>query len=231
MQRRLLTLPVLLVVMLLAPRGAVRAMAQDVESYKFDIGAGVGLSGYLGDANESNLFKHIGFSANGSFRYLANSRFAVRGLLGVTSISGNSADFDNKFPGEAVYKFSSTIYDLQARAEFNFFPYGIGETYKKLRRWTPYMALGLGCAIASGDGSGVALSLPLAVGVKFKVKPRFNLAAEFAMVKLFGDKADGITDPFEIKSSFYKNTDWYSTFTVSFSYEFGPRCTVCHRVD
>lgn len=41
---------------------AMEAAAQD-ETYRFDIGGGIGMSGYLGDANESNLLKHPGFAA------------------------------------------------------------------------------------------------------------------------------------------------------------------------
>lgn len=216
----------------LVPLSLPISAQNNVESYKFDVGAGLGMSGYLGDANESNLFKHPGFTANVSFRYLANSRFAVRGLFAVATLSGDTSDFDNVFPDGANYKFSSTVYDLGARAEFNFLPYGIGETYKHLSRWTPYLSIGAGAALSSADGTtAVAFTLPMAAGVKWKVRPRFNLAAEFCMTKIFGDKADGIADPYNIKSSFFKNTDWFSTLAVSFSYEFGPRCTVCHRVD
>lgn len=39
------------------------------------------MSGYLGDANESNLFANPGVGLNASFRYLINSRWALRGLL------------------------------------------------------------------------------------------------------------------------------------------------------
>nr|WP_302064290.1 hypothetical protein [uncultured Duncaniella sp.] len=34
------------------------------ETYRFDLGAGIGMSGYLGDANESNLLSHPGFAAD-----------------------------------------------------------------------------------------------------------------------------------------------------------------------
>lgn len=223
-----------LLTLLMLALGAQPLRADEPESYKFDFGAGVGMSGYLGDANQSNMLKHIGFDGNVSFRWLANNRFAVRGMLNVLTLSGNTADFDNVLPGGVNYSFKSTVFDLGARAEFNFFPFGIGETYKKLRRWTPYLALGLGCAVASSGGStSAALSLPMGVGVKFKVRPRFNMAVEFDMTKVFGDHVDGseLSDLYTIKSSFLKNTDWFSTFGISFSYEFGPRCVVCHRID
>lgn len=215
--------------------GALPAVAQDdVESYKFDFGGGLGLSGYLGDVNTSNLYRRPGVTANASFRYLMDSRWAFRGLLTASQLSGDSRDFDEVFPGGVDYKFKSWVFDLGGRVEFNFFNYGIGETYKRLRRWTPYLSLGLGVAMSSCEGSTfVAATLPMGVGVKYKINRRLNLGAEFTMTKAFGDHLDGkeLDDLYQIKSSFLKNTDWYSTLTVSISYEFGPRCVVCNRID
>lgn len=223
--------------MLLGLLGCAGAHAQaqaQVEEYKFDIGAGIGMSGYLGDANESNLFKHPGVAFNASFRYLVNTRWAFRGLFGVSTLSGSTADWDNVLPPGSPVDFKSTVYDLVARAEFNFFNYGIGESYKQLRRWTPYLSLGVGGTLSStGDGTFAAFNIPMAVGVKFKIKQRLNLGLEFTMTKVFGDKVDSkdLTDLYGIKSSFLKNTDWYSGLTISLSYEFGRRCVTCHRLD
>lgn len=225
---------VILLTLAIAWVGGQQAAAQG-ESYKFDIGAGLGMSGYLGDANTSNVFKHPGVALNGSFRYLFNdTRFAIRGLLTAASLSGNSAEMDNVFPSGATYKFNSWIYDLGVRGEFNFFAYGIGETYKRLRRWSPYLSLGLGCTLSSAEGATfVAASLPMGFGVKYKIRPRLNLGAEFTIAKVLGDHIDGreLSDLYLIKSSFLKNTDWYSTLMVSLSWEFGPRCVVCNRID
>lgn len=214
---------------------APRLAAQDiVESYKFDIGAGLGMSGYLGDANGSNLFKHPGFGVNAGLRYLFDARWAAKAQLTMATLSGNTADFDMVLPGDAQYDFKSTVYDLSIKGECNFFAYGIGETYKRLRRWSPYLALGVGLTMASSAGyTSMAFSIPMGVGVKFKISRRLNLNAEFTMTKVFGDKIDSkeLTDLYQIKSSFLKNTDWFSTLTVGISYEFGPRCVTCHRID
>lgn len=214
---------------------APQIQAQDiVESYKFDLGAGIGMSGYLGDANESNLFKHPGFAANIGGRYLFDSRWAVRAQLSMQTLSGNTADFSNVLPDGRQYSFKSTAYDLGFRGECNFFGYGIGETYKRLRRWTPFLSVGIGITMSSTpDGSFFALNIPMGVGIKYKFKPRWNLIAEFSMTKVFGDKVDSaeLTDLYQIKSSFLKNTDWYSSLTVGITYEFGARCVTCHRID
>lgn len=204
--------------------------------YKFDIGAGLGMSGYIGEANRSSLMKHPGFVGELSFRYLPDVRWAFRGTLSLLTLSGSTADMDDVLPsaGSESYDFKSTVYDLGGRVEFNFFSYGIGETYKRLRRWSPYLTLGVGVSLSSSGGeTSVAPSLPMGLGVKFKVSPRVNLAAEFTMTKVFGDKVDGplLNDLNMIKTAFYKNTDWYSRLTIGISYEFGRRCETCHYVD
>lgn len=211
------------------------ASAEDyVESYRYDIGVGMGMSGYLGDANESNLFKHPGFAANAGVRYLFDSRWAAKAQLSMATLSGNTADFENVLPCNAQYSFKSTVYDLSVKGEANFFAYGIGETYKRLRRWTPYLTVGIGLTMASSAGNtSAAFSIPMGVGFKYKLSRRLNLNAEFTMTKVFGDKIDSkeLTDLYQIKSSFLKNTDWFSTLTVGISYEFGARCATCHRID
>ena len=86
---------------------------------------------------------------------------------------------------------------------------------------------------SSGGTTSVAPNLPMGAGVKFKLSERVNLGAEFTMTKVFGDKVDGplLSDLNTIKTSFYKNTDWYSRLTIGITYEFGKRCETCHYVD
>lgn len=202
------------------------------ETYRFDIGAQAGMAGYLGDAS-SNIFGHPGFSGGVSWRYLPDARWAVRALLNVMSLSGDTADMDDVLPGQAQYSFKSTAYDLGGRVEFNFFSYGIGESYKKLRRWSPYLTVGLGVTLATcGGESAFGVNIPMGAGIKYKLRERWNLGLEFTMTKVFSDHVDGeLSDLYQIKSSFIKNTDWYSNISVSVTYEFGKRCSTCHYVD
>ncbi len=150
-------------------------------------------------------------------------------------LSGSTDDMSNVLPaGTEGFSFTSQVYDLNVRGEFNFFSYGMGETYKRLRRWTPYLAVGIGASLASSDGNTAAgFSIPMAFGFKFKLKERINLHAEFSMTKVFSDHIDGkdIADLNHIKTDFYKSTDWFSRITVGISYEFGKRCETCHYVD
>lgn len=223
---------------LLLSMAAGSAIHAQEETYKFDLGAGVGMSGYLGDVNQTNMFRNPGFSAQAGFRYLFDTRWAIRAVFTTSGLRGDSSQFSNKFPnadgtGTADFRFTSQIYELTARGEFNFFPYGIGETFKRLKRWTPYLALGVGvCMSASGGSTTVAPTIPMAVGFKFKLRPRLNLALEFCMTKTFGDKFDAsLSDLQGIKSDFIKNTDWHSNILLSLTYEFGKRCSTCHYKD
>ena len=208
---------------------AINAMAQD---YRYEIGAALGTSGYLGDVNRGNFLRNPGVSGVGVFRFIKDYRWAFKGSLSVATISGDSKNESYAFAGGESYSFSSTLVDMGGQVEFNFFNFGIGSKYKNLKRLTPYLTLGIGATMASCSGStAFAMNLPMGVGVKYKLKERLNMGAEFTMRKCFGDKIDGLSDLNSIKSSFAKNTDWYSLIQVSVTWEFGKRCRVCHYVE
>ncbi len=201
------------------------------EDYRFDAGGGIGMTGYLGDANTSNLWSHPGFDGMLLFRYMRSPRIAFKTGLYVGTLSGNTEDMTDVLPDAAQFKFSTTFFELSEMFEFNFFNYGMGERYRKLKRWSPYITAGLGATVWTTDGyTGVAATLPLGIGVKYKLKERLNLGVEFLMKKTFSDRLDGpmLSDPHAIKSGFAKNTDWYSTLSVTLSYEFSKRCATCN---
>ena len=211
----------------------ISTSAQEAK-YKWDIGVAAGMSGYIGDANSGFPFRHPGAAVSVLGRYNFNTRLSLRAQTGIQTISGNTSDMDNVLPDNAQYKFNTSVFDFGVRGEFNFFPYGIGETYKRLRRCTPYAAIGAGLVVGGSKGNRTAaFALPLGVGVKYKLSERFNLGAEWGFTKTFSDKIDSkdLNDLYQIKSSFIKNTDWLSTITVSLTYEFGERCEVCNRKD
>lgn len=206
-----------------------KATAQ--EDYRFDAGGGIGMTGYLGDANSSNLWSNPGFDGTLLFRYLRSPRIAFKTGIYVGTLSGNTENMTDVLPDAAQFKFSTTFFELCEMFEFNFFNYGMGEKYRKLKRWSPYITAGLGATVWITDGyTGVAAILPFGIGAKYKISERLNLGLEFLMKKTFSDRLDGtmLSDPHEIKSGFAKNTDWYSTLSVTLSYEFSKRCATCN---
>lgn len=209
--------------------GSFRISAQ--EDYRFDIGGGIGMTGYLGDANSANLYQNPKWDLELLFRYILNPRWNFKTNFYVGALGGDSSKMTNVFPSGESYKFSTTFYELGETVEFHFFEYGMGEYYRKLKRWTPYIAAGLSATMWGVDGHTYAgFTIPLGVGFKFKPSRRLNLGLEFLMKKTFSDRLDGdnLRDPLMIKSAFAKNTDWYSTLTLTISYEFSKRCAVCH---
>ncbi len=217
---------------LLATFLPMKTMAQ--EDYRFDIGAGLGMTGYLGDANTANLWSEPGWDFEALFRYIANPRWAFKTNFYAGNLRGDSSKMTNVFPGGETFSFSTTFYELGEMVEFNFFNYGMGETYRKLKRISPYIAAGIGMTVWSIDGkTGAAFNIPLGVGLKYKLSQRWNIGFEFLMKKTFSDRLDGeqLKDPYGIKSSFMKNTDWYSTMSLTISYEFSKRCAVCNYKD
>jgi len=223
----------------------VASATANAQEYRFEVGPALGFSGYLGDANNSNLFKHIGFAGGGVLRYNHNSRWAFKANLSYLNISGNTDDLQTRYPAQvgvtaenggtgafAHYDFKSSLVDLGVMAEFNFLNYGMGAKYKKYKRISPYLTVGVGAVAAfTGGETHISWTIPMGVGVKYKLKERMNLGFEFTMRKEFSDKIDGLSDLYGVKHGFAKNTDWYSMAVFTFTYEFSKRCVRCHYIE
>ena len=159
-----------------------RAAAQ--EDYRFDIGAGIGMTGYLGDANTANLWSRPGWDAEILFRYILNPRWNFKTNFFVGSLSGDSSTMTNVFPNGASFKFSTLFYELGEMAEFHFFNYGMGETYRRLKRWTPYIAAGVSLTAWSVDGKpGATFTIPSERDSSSSPSLRWNIGLEFLMKK------------------------------------------------
>lgn len=219
----------ILAILTLLLLGATALRAQE---YRYEVGPALGVSGYLGDVNDGNMYKHPGVAGGGLFRYLMNSRWNFKASLTYAGLSGDSNDIDRQLPHDEHYDFSSSVFDLGVSAEFNFLNFGMGARYKRYKRFTPYMTVGLGAAIGVTSGeTNFSMVMPLGIGFKYKLKERLNLGFEFTMRKAFGDKLDGLTDLNGVNHGFAKNTDWYSVAVFTVTYEFSKRCTKCHYVE
>lgn len=206
------------------------AFSED-DDYRYEIGGGFGMSGYLGDANTANLYKNPSWNLELAFRYIINPRLALKTQFYAGGLRGNSEQMENVFPEARTFKFSTTFYSASEMFEFNFFNFGMGRRYQKLSRLTPYIAAGLGLVLATtGGDNAFSFEIPFGAGLKYKVNKRLNLGLSFLMHKTFTDKMDGkdLADPNMIKHAFMKNTDWYSTLTFTVTYEFSRRCAECN---
>ena len=190
------------------------ASGATAQEYRYEVGAALGVSGYIGDVNDGNMYTQPGIAGGGIFRYNMNSRFAVKANLLYVGLSGDSKHVDRKFPNNGHYEFKSSVIDLGGQAEFNFLNFGMGARYKNYKRISPYMVAGVGATMAFVDGqTNFTFNIPLGAGVKYRVK------------------IDGLSDLNGVKHGFGKNTDWYSVAMFTVTFEFGKRCVKCHYVE
>lgn len=205
------------------------------QEYEYEIGGTIGTSFYMGDANKSKLFQNSHLSTGIVFRYNRNFRWAYKGNLLIGGVSGDTRKSGNVFPEGSNASFSRTFYELGGQVEYNFFHYSDKFQYLGTRRFSPYLFTGLGMTYGSGEKSFLGVNLPLGVGLKYKWKDRLNVGFEFSFRKLFGDSFDvtsknkdfSLDSPYEIKSNFFKNKDWYVLTMFSLTWDFGIRTKSC----
>ena len=211
------------------------------QEYKYEIGGAAGTSSYMGDVNRTNVFLKPGLSGGAFFRYNMTFNWAIKLNLIAGSVSGSSANTNNKFPFEKEANFTRNFADLGAHIEFNFLPYSDSYSYIGTRPYTPYVFTGTGVTYAEGNNSFIGLNIPFGVGFKYKLKNRLNIGLEFSLRKLFDDDFDvtdnDVTDnetnwsldrPYGINSSLLKNKDWYSLTIIFMTWEFNSREDPCH---
>lgn len=227
---------VALLLLLLFGMLPVKAQYAD-EEYRMELGGCLGGMAYMGDANYSNPVKNMGLSAGVIARYNFNPRMVLKADIAMGRISGDTGTMDNVFPGGQRTDFEHTIYDAGLQFEYNFWPYGNGLSYRESRRFTPYMAVGMGLTFAPETVEKVtAVNFSLGAGVKYKFAPRWNVGVEFAMRFSTSDKLDVIAseglvleDPYQVKSGFLKNKDCYSMVGLMVTYDLWPKCDNCNR--
>ncbi len=208
------------------------AVAQE---YKYEIGGMAGASMYMGDANQNNIFQGLHPSFGAVFRKNLNFRWAIKGDLLMGKVGGDTKNTNNVFPNNAQTSFSRNFFELGGQMEFNFLPYSDKFAYLNTSKLTPYILVGLGFTLAPGDNqSFFGIHLPLGVGLKYKIKNRLNLGVEYGVRKLFKDNFDApnsdgfnLDNPYNIRSGWDKNNDWYNLLTFSVTWDFGLRDCNC----
>lgn len=206
---------------------AIGLKAQELE-YALELGAMAGPSFYMGDANLNGFYKNVTMAGGLMGRYNINPRMALKFDLAYGSVKGNALEGANKFPhieGQE-WEFNNSLIDLGCQYEINFWGFGTGGGYKGHKRLTPYIQLGLGFTYGN---DALTMNIPIGFGVKYKIKPRWNVGADWSMRFSMSDKLDGIEDPYHIQSGFLKNKDSYSWTMVYVSYDLCPKYRKCNN--
>ena len=214
-----------------------RASAQDETEYSKEIGASAGIIFNVNDAN-SKMLGGAKPAGGAVLKFILNPRMAVKTSLTYGGISGNTSKVKNFYPavvenpmvGEQhlQYSFSGSLVDFTTAFELNFLPYGFQEGFQGFRRLTPYICMGAGF-LYSTSGKAFSFHLPIGAGLKYKAGRRLNLALEWMTHFTPNDKLDGLEAPLGIKSSGFKNKDFYSTMLFSITYDISPNCPNCNK--
>ena len=211
------------------------AIAQE---YKHEIGGGFGFSSYMGDANKNNPFLELHPSFGAIFRKNIDFRWAMKANLLMGSVSGNTQNSSNVYPGNSTAEFSRNFFELGGQMEFNFLPYSDKYPYLQTSKITPYLLAGLGLTLAPGDETFFGVNFPVGLGIKYKVKNRVNLGLEYSIRKLFDDGFDApdqsgfnLSNPYQLNKSILKNRDWYTILMFSITWDFGPNDRRCTNIE
>ncbi len=213
---------------------ALTAKAQSDPEYLMEIGGGVGMMNYLGDFNGS-LTGNMQPMGAILLRRIFNPYMGLRLQAAYGTLKGSSADVKTYYPDmqDKAYEFSNKAVDAGLVFEYNMWPYGTGRDYRGAKRLTPYIFGGLGATYTkTNDKSVVTANLPLGIGVKYKIGDRMNLGVQWAAHFSLSDELDGKKDPYTVESAgAFKNTDGYSTLTITLTYSFKAKCRTCHNED
>lgn len=217
---------------ILAIIGINAAIAQIEPTYRREVGAGIGMTNYLGDFNGA-LTKGMHPQASIIYRRVFTPYSALKFDLAYAQIKGASSETDSYYPAYEMqeYAFKHNLFDFNIAYEYNFWPYGTGADYRGAVRLTPYVLIGLGATMATGgEKNAFTANMPIGLGIKYKIAQRINLGIEWAFHATLSDKIDGAEDPYGITSSgIFKNTDCYSTLRATITYSFSANCPACNK--
>lgn len=186
------------------PMGAVHAQTMEV-------GPMAGGSYYIGDLNPGHHFRNTQLMFGGLARYNYDTRWALKVALTVGKIKGSSSQ--STFLPDNNLSFTSTITDISAVVEFNFFSYFTGSKWDVI---SPYIYAGIGGffydPVSGGhrlremgtegqkvgyDGrkpySTFGVGIPIGLGVKYSVARNVGITAFWELHKTFTDYLDDVS--------------------------------------
>lgn len=217
----------------------------DAKGYRCEVGVQLGGGYYVGDVN-----KHIFMTPlevyGGQFRYKFDQRWALQ-------VKAQRQRLSFEYKSTTYY---NPVLHLDATAEFNFFRFGIDAHDRRVKRFTPFVFLGIGASVFARDAShkghtdypllngqqpllvqakevGAGIYLPVGFGLKWKFHERWQLQAawQHQVYVIKGDGLEGLAeldDPDNMNGTNILNNDYVSTMTIGVVYEFARKKRICH---
>ncbi len=181
-----------------------------------ELGVMVGGSYYIGDLNQFAHFRNTHLALGVLYRYNVNPRLSVRANLTYGLVGGSDGRAKTESLKQRNLSFSSTIFELGAGVEFNYFPFQLGhDRYKgtayllaeigvfQMNPKTNYNGQEVELRPLGTEGQGTSenskgyysltqLCLPLGVGVKLSLGKVVGLNFEIGIRKTFTDYLDDV---------------------------------------
>jgi len=191
----------------------------NADAQDFEAGLAGGGSYYLGDLNPGMHFMNTQIAYGVLARYNVDTRWAVK--LGVTrsTVKGNANQ--SSFLPERELTFISSVTDISAFAEFNFFPYFTGSK----RNWiSPYIYGGFSVFFFDPKANGYSLralgtegqnigyngrktyskvgyAFPFGLGLKISLARKLGLQVYWELHKTFTDYLDDVSTTYYLNGN------------------------------
>ncbi len=198
-----------------------------VKSQFHEIGIFVGTGYYLGELNQSTLFKNPQPAISLLYKVDFSERYALRISGTYAKFTGSDAGSENGYQLARNHSFSISASEFAAMLEFNFLPY---KPASRFEYFSPYITLGTGILLMPSEEGKLPIHpiIPFGIGFKYAFTKRFGVAAEWTLRKTFTDFIDQLPDQeyteiptIENKQRTYDNSkDWYSFAGITLTYKF-----------
>ena len=197
------------------------------EAQNHEVGVWGGVANYFGDLNTNFSWWYVHPAAGVFYRYNINKRLAAKIAVSYGEVEGNDAGSGIESHRQRNLSFKSSIADVSATFEFNFFKYN--KNNPKHNGFTPYVAVGLGIFFFNPEAnyhgkwyylqplgtegqndpsySGVkkynlySLHIPIEGGFKIHLKKNWNINVFASVHKTFTDYLDDVSGTYPSTAS------------------------------
>lgn len=194
-----------------------------------ELGLRGGAGYYVGDATP-HVFQNIRETYGAEFRYKFDKRWAITAKGLTQRIAGEKVDTRNGLKVDGGGEWKNQLIDIDAMAELNFFRFGSREYDRRVKNYTPYIALGVGAAFYGENYRNVAAYIPVALGFRWKFSEYVGLNLAWQHNLYMADNIEGVKgldNTYDLNGTNIMNFDLTSQLTVGIVFEFGKEKKIC----
>jgi len=191
---------------------------KETDVFKAEFGVLGGGAFYFGDANNL-LFNNMQIAYGGFFRYVFDTRLAVKAELNSTNIAGNYLG-----PTNQILLFTNQVSSFDVCGEYNFFDLEDNPYKRYSKTFSPYVFAGGGLmTFLYKTTQQFKPNYSFGVGLKVKLSNRWNLNAQWSNKLLLSDQLENVGflnnhNNQNLNGTNLFNNDLLSTFTIGISY-------------